>query len=144
MDRILYAIIIVGLFLSGVSALSIMLFSVQQERGTCPGICVKSPYLWLPILSALGCVVGSLAILLAIKESNKKFEKKVIDAVLTEDEALVVQELENSGGELTQQEIGWRTRMSKVKVHRIINRLMSRNLLEKMDYGKTKLVRLKR
>jgi len=144
MNKIIYAIVIVGLFLSGVATLSILLFSEYQQHGSCGGICYKSPYIWLPVLTAAGCVVGAVAILLAVKESKEKTERKARDNVLTEEESLIVQELEKNNGELTQQEIGWRIKLSKVKVHRIISRLEKRNILEKLDYGKTRLIRLKK
>lgn len=143
MNRIVYAVLIVGLFLAGVSAITLLLFSEYQHEGSCGGICYKSPYLWLPVLTAVGCVVGAAAILMAVKESNIKTEKDARDAVLTDEESLIVGELEKNNGELTQQELGWRTKMSKVKVHRIIKRLEKRNILEKLGYGKTNLIRLK-
>jgi len=143
MNKIIYSVVIVGLFLSGVAALSLIMFSDFEEHGSCGSICYKSPYLWIPILTAVGCVVGAVAILVAVKESQKKFEKQTRAAVLTEDESLVVGELEKNKGELTQQEIGWRTKLSKVKIHRLVSKLAQRNIVEKLDYGKTRLIRLK-
>ena len=143
MNRIIYAVLIVGLFLSGVSTLSLLLFSEYQEHGSCGSICYRSPYLWLPILTAGGCVVGAVAILLAVKENQKNFEKKTLDAVLTEEEALIVAQLEKNRGELTQQELGWSTKLSTVKIHRILSKLVLRNIVEKLEYGKTRLILLK-
>lgn len=143
MNRIIYAVLIVGLFLSGVSTLSILLFSEYQEHGSCGSICYKSPYLWLPVLTAGGCVVGAFAIILAVKENQGKFEKQTMDAVLTKEEAVVLAELEKNMGELTQQELGWRTNLSTVKIHRILSKLAQRNIVEKLEYGKTRLIRLK-
>jgi len=143
MNKIIYSVVIVGLFLSGVAALSLIMFSDFEEHGSCGSICYKSPYLWIPILTAVGCVVGAVAILVVVKESQKKFEKQTRAAVLTEEESLVVAELEKNNGELTQQEIGWRTNLSKVKIHRLVSKLVQRNIVEQLDYGKTRLIRLK-
>ena len=143
MNKIIYSVVIVGLFLGGVAALSLIMFSDFEEHGSCGSICYKSPYLWIPILTAVGCVVGAVAILVAVKESQKKFEKQTRAAVLTEEESLVVAELEKNNGELTQHEIGWRTNLSKVKIHRLVSKLVQRNIVEQLDYGKTRLIRLK-
>jgi uncharacterized membrane protein len=141
-NNIIYSVLIVGLFLSGVATLSMVLFSEYQEHGSCGSICLRSPYLWLPVLTAGGCVVGALAILVAVKDKQREFEKQTVAAVLTEDESFVVAELEKNNGELTQQELGWRTNLSKVKIHRILSRLEKRKIIEKINYGKTRLIRI--
>jgi hypothetical protein len=144
MNKVVYSIVIVGLFLAGVSALTMMMFSEHQQHGSCGGICINSPFIWLPILTALGCVVGAIAILFAVREEKHKIRQDALELVLTDEEQSIIGEIEKVGGEITQQELGWRMKISKVKVHRIVARLQKRNIIEKIPYGKTNLLRLKK
>ena len=65
------------------------------------------------------------------------------DSMTTKDEKLVMRTLEENGSELTQTELVKRTKLSKVKVHRVIKRLESIGIVNKYSYGMTNKIRLK-
>ena len=60
----------------------------------------------------------------------------------TPEEKLVIRILNENGGELTQSELVRRTRLSKVRVHRVIKRLESLNIVDKYSYGLTNKIKL--
>jgi len=60
------------------------------------------------------------------------------------DEKIVIKELERSNGEMTQSDLVRRTKLSKVKVHRIIKRLESLGIISKYPYGITNKIKLEK
>lgn len=98
------------------------------------------------ILSLFGAIVSLLAgfslLSLLKKKERKKLTKDVISTMTTPEEKLVIGELEENGGELTQSELVRRTKLSKVKVHRIVKRLESLKVVSKYPYGVTNKIKL--
>ncbi|MFH1072453.1 MAG: MarR family transcriptional regulator [Nanoarchaeota archaeon] len=103
----------------------------------------------LPLIATLcGSIISifagiSLLNLLRHRES-KELKKELLDAIILPDEKLVIQELEKHDGELTQSELVTRTKLSKVKVHRIVKRLESLGIVKKYPYGLTNKIRLEK
>ena len=100
------------------------------------------------IISFLGSVISILAGLslfdLLRKKERKELTKSVIDSMTTPEEKLIIRELEANNDELTQSELVRRTKLSKVKVHRIIKRLESLKVVSKYPYGVTNKIRLEK
>jgi Fic family protein len=100
------------------------------------------------IISFLGSIVSILAGLslfdLLRKKERKELTKSVIDSMTTPEEKAVIRELETNNGELTQSELVKRTKLSKVKVHRIIKRLESLKVVSKYPYGVTNKIKLEK
>ncbi|MBW2984836.1 MarR family transcriptional regulator [Candidatus Woesearchaeota archaeon] len=103
-------------------------------------------YPMLIFASSLGLVISSLAgftiMDLLRKKEKKELTKSVMDTMLTPEEKNVIKVLEEYDGELTQSEIVRRTKLSKVKVHRIVKRLESLNVVSKYPYGVTNKIKL--
>jgi ribosomal protein S25 len=76
------------------------------------------------------------------KKERKELTKGLIDTMTTPEEKLVIRVLNENGGELTQSELVRRTKLSKVKVHRVIKRLESLNIVDKYSYGLTNKIKL--
>ena len=76
------------------------------------------------------------------KKERKELTKGLIDTMTTPEEKLVIRILNENGGELTQSELVRRTRLSKVRVHRVIKRLESLNIVDKYSYGLTNKIKL--
>ncbi len=98
-------------------------------------------------VSLLGSVTSitagiSLWFLLKKKE-RKKLTDDIVSTMTTEDEKRVMRVLEDHGNELTQSEIVKRTKLSKVKVHRVVKRLESLGIVDKYSYGMTNKIRLR-
>ena len=64
--------------------------------------------------------------------------------MIMHDEKIVIKELERNEGELTQSDLVRKTKLSKVKVHRIIKRLESLFIVSKYPYGVTNKIKLER
>ncbi|MEK6983629.1 MAG: MarR family transcriptional regulator [Nanoarchaeota archaeon] len=85
----------------------------------------------------------SLVSILRSKESME-LKKDVIESMVLPDEKLVIKELQKNVGELTQSELVRRTNLSKVKVHRIVKRLESLEIVSKYPYGVTNKIKLEK
>ena len=100
------------------------------------------------IISFLGSTISILAGLslmsLLKKKERKELAKSVIDLMTTPEEKLVIKELEENNNESTQSELVKRTKLSKVKVHRIIKRLESLKVVSKYPYGVTNKIKLEK
>lgn len=100
------------------------------------------------IISFLGSVISILAGLslmdLLRKKERKELTKNVIDLMTTPEEKIVIKELEENNNELTQSELVKRTKLSKVKIHRIIKRLESLKVVSKYPYGITNKIKLEK
>ena len=100
------------------------------------------------IASLSGSIISILAGLslmdLLRKKEKKELTKSVIDSMTTPEEKIVIKELEENNNELTQSELVKRTKLSKVKVHRIIKRLESLKVVSKYPYGITNKIKLEK
>ena len=99
-------------------------------------------------MSLLGSIVSILAALslmdLLRKKERKEITKDVVDSMIMPDEKIVIKELEKNNGELTQSELVRKTKLSKVKVHRIVKRLESLEIVSKYPYGVTNKIKLEK
>lgn len=78
------------------------------------------------------------------KEEKKELTKSLINTMTTPDEKLIIKALEESGGEMTQSELVKSTKLSKVKVHRIVKRLEGLEIVSKYPYGMTNKIKLEK
>lgn len=100
------------------------------------------------VISFLGSVISILAGLslmdLLKKKERKKLTKDLINTMTTPEEKLILKELEEAGGELTQSELVRKTNLSRVKVHRIVKRLERLEIISKYPYGVTNKIKLEK
>jgi uncharacterized membrane protein len=106
-------------------------------------------YFWILIFTSLFGSLVSIFAGLAIysllrKKERKELTKSVIDIVTTPEEKRVLKELEDSGGILTQSELAKRTKLTKVRVHRVVKRLESIGIVSKYSYGMTNKIKLEK
>jgi uncharacterized membrane protein len=94
--------------------------------------------------SAISIVSGLTIYHLLRKKDRRELTKSVIDIVTTPEEKLVLKELEESGGNMTQTELAKRTKLSKVKIHRVVKRLESIGVVSKYSYGMTNKIKLEK
>ena len=69
--------------------------------------------------------------------------EKTTEALLTPDEKLILDIILKHNGEVTQKELTLDSGLSKVKIFRITERLESKGIIIKKDYGQTKKILLK-
>ena len=70
----------------------------------------------------------------------KSVKESVTNNMLLPEEKSVMEELKKSGGQLTQKKLSRDTGLSKVKIHRVLNRLEEKKLIKRHPYGSTKMV----
>ncbi|MEM4347240.1 MAG: MarR family transcriptional regulator [Candidatus Altiarchaeota archaeon] len=97
-----------------------------------------SPLLLAFLIGGLLSITSGVALwqLTRVKEL-KEFKEKLTSTLLTEEEKKILNELEKNNGELTQKELTDRTGFSRVKVHRLIEKLKAKKLVKKYAYGQT-------
>jgi hypothetical protein len=99
----------------------------------------------LPLFVILGFVLGVLVFYFT---SSRKTavqavpKKETLLLLLEGDERKVVERVSAEGGRVLQSEISHYPGIGKVKAHRIIERLVSRGVIQKESHGKTNLVKL--
>ncbi len=100
----------------------------------------------IPLLVGIGVIVGAGTFYftgqkVVAKEKLLKSNTEILLRFLSREERQVVNRLIENHGRALQAEITRLPGMSKVKSHRIIKRLIERGVLEKEDFGKTKVVK---
>jgi len=99
---------------------------------------ITSPLLIFIFVGAMISILSAIAIRSLTHEKEiKKVKADLTSLYLTPEEKHAISELENSGGELTQKELSDRTGYSRVKIHRIMQKLESKKIIRKIPYGQT-------
>ncbi|MCW8965149.1 MAG: winged helix-turn-helix transcriptional regulator [Candidatus Pacearchaeota archaeon] len=104
------------------------------------------------IYIVLVCLLGSIISLLAgisLYNINKKKETQIIsenwiENITTKDDKKIIDLLKENNSILTQSQIVKESGLTKVKVHRIIQKLKKYNLIEKIKYNQTNKIILKK
>lgn len=74
----------------------------------------------------------------------KAVKENVTNNMLLPEEKAVLDELKKQGGQLTQKKLSRETGLTRVKVHRVLNRLEEKKLIRRHPYGSTKMVVVER
>ena len=127
-------------------AFSSLYVSDAIKNNNACGCVIPIPFMIL-ILSSLGIFVGSLSYYFIASKYTKeiKSKDKGIEATLkflNPDERIIIKELLKSKSGLKQSEFEKLTGFHKVKIHRIIQRLKAKNIIEKISHGKINKIRL--
>ncbi|MBT4175133.1 hypothetical protein HOC80_00335 [archaeon] len=77
-----------------------------------------------------------------VKEVEKKAENEISEDVLLPEEKKVVHILEDNDDAMTQKELVNESKLSKVKIHRILKRLETKKVVKKFSYGMTNRIKL--
>ena len=119
---------------------------------TVDGVCQHEQYAnflteLVPVFVIVGIVIGALVFFFMSSrlENKQKDLSKVTDVLiqfLAKDERLVVQKILEADGKILQAELSRTQGLGKLKVHRIIQRLVDRKVVEVEKYGKTNIVKL--
>ena len=127
-------------------AFSSLYVSDAIKNNNACGCVIPIPFMIL-ILSSLGIFVGSLLYYFIASKYSK--EKKSMDKnaestlnFLNSDERAVVKLLISNKSGLKQSEFEKLTGLHKVKIHRILQKLKSKDIIEKTNFGKTNKIRL--
>lgn len=138
--KIVAVMLIISAFVLTVAASSLYI-QIQIEEGHACG-CVIPLYIFIPFLSSLGLFIGTLVyyLLHPIRERRIHIDQ-IVPLFLDKDEAVIVKEILKER-KITQASLMRRTKMNKVKIFRILERLKQKGIIEKEPYGKTNIVKL--
>ncbi len=100
----------------------------------------------LPFIVSVALVVGAgtyylMSSKLETKSVSLKKNTEILLKLLNADERKVIQALLENHGKALQSEITRLPEMSKVKSHRVIQKLIDRGVLQKEEYGKTNRIK---
>lgn len=125
---------------------------LEPQQCTVNGVCLHEQYAQfltelVPVFIIVGIVIGALVFFfmssrLENKQKDLKNLSKVLVQFLGKDERLVVQKLLDSDGKVLQAELSRTEGLGKLKSHRIIQRLVDRQVVEVEKFGKTNIVKL--
>jgi uncharacterized membrane protein len=100
----------------------------------------------IPVIASIAVIVGAgtyylMAGRVETKEKSLKKNSEVLLRFLSQDERKLVNALIENNGKVLQAEITRLPGMTKLKSHRVIQRLVDRGVIEKDKVGKTNIVR---
>ena len=94
---------------------------------------------------ALVCIIAGISIYSLIGEKEIKITKdRLTSILLSTEEKSVIDEIKKSNSNITQSQIVVKTGLSKVKVHRILLKLESKNIIKKYHFGLTNKIILEK
>ena len=141
-------------FLYAVFNLTVLLANVS-DTGVCPTAgteaCPHKEELdfliaALPLIVSIAVIVGAATYYLMVgriesKEKSLKKNTGVLLRFLSQDEKKLVNALIENNGKVLQAEITRLPGMTKLKSHRVVQKLIDRGVIEKESVGKTNVVR---
>lgn len=139
---ILIGSLILSIFVFTVAS-STLYVQTQISKGNACGCWIPLP-LFIPFLGSVGLFIGIILYSLfnPIPAQTSISQQSLLN-LFDKDERKVVKALLDKGGERLQAEIVKKTKLSKVKVHRILKRLEGKQLVEKKAKGNTNLIKAK-
>jgi uncharacterized membrane protein len=110
-----------------------------------PAATVTSPFSIMLLLSGIILLLGGVSIWRLTRDKELTSTKeKLTSLLLLPEERIILLELKKSKGSMTQSQLVRNTGMSKVKTHRIVNRLASKGIVKKYPYGLTNKIVLEK
>jgi uncharacterized membrane protein len=110
-----------------------------------PAIRLESPFAVIPILGGIVLLLGGISIWKLTREKEiTSVKEKLTSLLLLPEERLVIEELKKSNGSIAQSQLVRNTGLSKVKAHRIVNRLSAKGIVKKYPYGLTNKIVLEK
>jgi len=147
-SRILIALILLSLF-TAFMFIVIFTYHLGTEGDNSPIIDALFRYHFylMTIMGAMGIAVGALSYYLMSKQVERKSgiakqSTEVLLRFLSPDERKVINKMIDGNGKTLQANLTREMGLSKVKIHRIVNKLKSRDILIITEYGKTNALQL--
>jgi uncharacterized membrane protein len=99
---------------------------------------LASPLMMFSLVGGLISIAAAISIrTLTHKKEIKKLKDDLTDLYLTDEEKKVMKQLEAASSEMTQRELTERMGFSRVKTHRLLQRLEAKKLIRKIPCGQT-------
>ncbi len=117
----------------------------DRMRFLLPFSFITSPLTIVFVISGIVAFLGGISIWnLTRRKEMKKVREKTMTKFLLPDEKKIIEVLQKDGYESTQTQITKESGMTKVKVHRAIQKLEEKGVVEKYKYGLTNKIILKK
>ncbi|HDD46552.1 MAG TPA: MarR family transcriptional regulator [Candidatus Aenigmarchaeota archaeon] len=139
--KMIVCMLIISIFVF-IVAISSLYVQIQIESGNTCG-CAIPVWLFIPLLASLGLFIGSLLyyLLFPFYERGIRVDKNTILKFLSGDELRIFSILLDNNP-IYQSEIVKKSKLSKVKVHRVLKRLERMGIIKKEKDRKLFVVRL--
>jgi len=99
------------------------------------------PQVFIDLVAGVMFMIAGLTIWHLLREEEiEMLKEEMADIFLLPEEKTIIDELKKAGGEITQKELVNKTGLSKVKVHRILNKLEGKKVIKRYPYGMTKKI----
>ena len=106
---------------------------------------LTSPFSIILLFSGITSLLGGISIGSLTREKELMFTKeKITSLLLLPEEKMVIEELKKFNGDITHSQLVKRTGLSKVRIHRIVNKLVSKGIIKKYQYGLTNKIVLEK
>jgi hypothetical protein len=106
---------------------------------------LTSPFSLILLFSGIVLLLGGVSIWSLTREKELvSVKEKITSLLLLPEERKIIEELKKFNGDVTQSQLVKRTGLSKVKVHRIINKLAAKGIIKKYQYGVTNKIILEK
>jgi len=104
-------------------------------------------FYFIPVIGFSGLLVGTLVYYIlsekiVIKEKQLESNAKILLKLLDSKEKFVIEKLLEENGKVYQSELNYLPGMTKVKTHRILEKLKLRGIIKKEKLGKINMIRL--
>ncbi|MFH0955027.1 MAG: MarR family transcriptional regulator [Candidatus Micrarchaeota archaeon] len=110
-----------------------------------PVAALTSPAALIELFGGIISLLAGLGIWNLIREKEiKKIKEETANHLLLPEERAIIEAVKKSGLESTQARLAKETGLSRVQIHRTLNRLEAKGLLEKHKYGLTNKIILKK
>jgi uncharacterized membrane protein len=100
----------------------------------------------LPLIASTALIVGAgiyylMASKVEIKQESLKKNANILLKFLNEDEKKLVNLLIENNGKALQAEVSRLPGMTKVKSHRVVQKLIDKGVIEREEFGKTRIIK---
>jgi uncharacterized membrane protein len=96
---------------------------------------------FIDLIGGIMFIVAGITIWRLVSEEElDHLREELSDTFLLPEEKAVIGELKKAGGEITQRELVNRTGLGKVKIHRVLGKLESKDIVRRYPYGMTKKI----
>ncbi|MBN2042412.1 MAG: hypothetical protein JW754_01250 [Candidatus Aenigmarchaeota archaeon] len=139
--KIITATMVISIF---ILALSIISWYIQLllDAGTICSCAIPLPIL-IPVIASMGLLIGTFIYYLFTPSPEcKVMDKNLLRILFSGEEAVIMEKLTESNGNLTQARLVNSTGIPKVRVFRALERMKSKGIIEKEPQGKTNMIRI--
>jgi uncharacterized membrane protein len=104
-----------------------------------------SPFSFMFLLNGIILISAGTALWSLTRDKEiKSAKEKITSLLLMPEERAVIDELKRAKGSITQSQLVKNTGLSKVKMHRVVNRLVAKGIIRKYPYGLTNKIVLEK